>query len=131
MAQIVFGIAGIEFEAELRSQKLGGGEAATAKRSLDDAGILAGADDGVILAMECGPDDAGNLATNAVEGLGCVAVGEDSFEDSVDPIEVVNLNADPGSEAWGGDYPVVTMDVEIGIGDEGALFGFAGGVAVN
>ena len=115
----------------MRSEELGGGEAPTAKRSLDDAGILAWADDIIILAMDSGPDDTGNLATNAVEGLGCIAVGEDSFEDSVDSAEVIDLNTDSGAEAWGGDYPVITMDVKIGIGNEGALFRFAGGVAIN
>ena len=131
VGEVVFAIVGAELVAELRSEDLGGGEAATAERSLDGAGVLALADECLVLAMLSGPDDAGDFRSDAVEGLGCVAVGEDAFKYSVDEIKVIDFDADACAKAGGGDDPVVAVDVQVGVGDEGALFWFAGGFAVD
>jgi hypothetical protein len=131
VGEVVFPIVGTEFVAELRSEDLGGDDATTADRSLNSARVLALADEGLVLAIGGGPDDAGDFGADSVEGLGGVAVGEDSFEYSIDEIKMIDFDADTCAEARGGDDPVVAMDVEIGLGDKRALFGFSGGFAVD
>ena len=110
---------------------MGVGGVALANGALDDAGVGAGVESCGVSAFFCGPDDTGNVSSDAVEGLGGVAVGEDAFENAVHLVEVVYLDADSGSEAGSAHDPIVAMDVGVGVGDEGALFGFARGFAVH
>ena len=130
-AEVVFAFHREEFVAELRTNEMGVGGAAFPNGALNDSGIGAGVESGWVSAFLCGPDDAGNIRSDAVQGLSSVAISQDAFENPVYLVEVVYLDADPGSQTRRAHDPIVAMDVGVGVGDEGALFSFAGGFAVD